>query len=177
MGNAVIKLANILCFNFLIVFAYLSLVEININIFTQMVNLTFSSSFAATGAFFSALFLGLEIVILILFFFKSKEELTKPEWMQNHSYSALHYLIRTNFKSLTKYFFFCCSIKKILFALIIVVFYDSPSNAILGFSILQAIFLCFSIYLEPYQKRYLRIHFYICESLKLFFFFSLINFV
>lgn len=97
--------------------------------------------------------------------------------MQNHSYSALHYLIRTNFKSATKYFFFFSAIKKILFALIIVVFYDSPSSAILGFTSLQIIFLCLSIYLEPHQKRYIRIHFYLCETLKLFLFISLINFV
>lgn len=67
--------------------------------------------------------------------------------MQDYSYSALHYLIRTNYKSLTKYFFFWTAIKKILFALIIVAFYNSPSDAIIGYSALQVIFLCLSIYL------------------------------
>jgi hypothetical protein len=40
------------------------LIEININVFTQIGNLTFSSGFAATGAFFSALFLAIECVVL-----------------------------------------------------------------------------------------------------------------
>jgi len=53
------KLYNILWFNLLIVFFYFSIIEMNINIFTQISNLTFSSSFATTGAFFSALFLSL----------------------------------------------------------------------------------------------------------------------
>ena len=164
-------------FNFMIVFFSLSLLEINVNVFTQISNLTFSSSFAATGAFFSAIFMALELVLLILLFIKTQQEVTKPTWMQDHSYSATHYLIRTNYKSMTKYFFFSNSIKKILLALLIVVFYDNPSNAILSFSVVQCIFLCFSIYCEPFEKRYIRIHFYICETLKLFFFVSLINFV
>jgi hypothetical protein len=48
-----------LWFNLLIVFFYFSLVELNINIFTQVSNLTFSSSFATVGPFFSAVFLAL----------------------------------------------------------------------------------------------------------------------
>ena len=97
--------------------------------------------------------------------------------MQDHSYTAVLYLIRTNFKSFSKYFFFWSSIKKILFALIIAACYDNPGNAILGFSTLQMIYLCFSLYVEPFEKRYLRLHFYTCEILKLFLFISLINFV
>jgi hypothetical protein len=65
-------------FNILIVFFYFSLIEININIFTQIANLTFSSSFANTGTFFSAVFLAGEIVILLLLFLKAKEEMIKP---------------------------------------------------------------------------------------------------
>jgi len=53
------KLYNMLWFNLLIVFFYFSIIEMNINIFTQIANLTFSSSFATVGAFFSALFLAL----------------------------------------------------------------------------------------------------------------------
>ena len=66
------KIYNMMWFNILIVFFYFSLIEININIFTQIANLTFSSSFANTGAFFSAAFLAAEIVILLLLFLKAK---------------------------------------------------------------------------------------------------------
>ena len=97
--------------------------------------------------------------------------------MQDHSYTAIVYLIRTNYKSLSKYFFFFSTAKKIFFALLIVAYYDQPQKAIQAFSILQMIFVCFSLYIEPFEKRYLRIHFYTCELLKLFFFLSLINFV
>lgn len=34
-----------------------------------------------------------------------------------------------------------------------------------------------SMYIEPFEKRHLRIHFYFCEVLKLFLFLSLVNFV
>ena len=54
-------------------FFYFSLIELNINIFTQIGNLTFSSSFAATGAFFSALFLSLEIFLLFVLLLKTRE--------------------------------------------------------------------------------------------------------
>ncbi len=62
----------------MITFFYLSLVEINVNVFTQMGNLTFSSSFAATGAFFSAIFIAIEIIVMVLLFIKYREELMKP---------------------------------------------------------------------------------------------------
>lgn len=55
--RVVSKLYNMVWVNFLIVFFYFSLIEININVFTQISNLTFSSNFATTGAFFSAVFL------------------------------------------------------------------------------------------------------------------------
>lgn len=67
------KVNNMLWFNALIVFFYFSLIEININIFTQIANLTFSSSFATTGAIFSAIFLAAEVVLLLLLFLKAKE--------------------------------------------------------------------------------------------------------
>lgn len=50
---------NILWYNFALEFFYFSVIEININIFTQIGNLTFSSPFATAGAFFSAVFLAL----------------------------------------------------------------------------------------------------------------------
>jgi hypothetical protein len=72
------RLYNILWFNFLIIFFYFSLIEININIFTQVSNLTFSSPFATAGAFCSALFLALEVTLLVLLLLKAKEEMIKP---------------------------------------------------------------------------------------------------
>ena len=68
----VIKFHNFMWLNFVITFFYLSLVEININVFSQIANLTFSSPFAATGAFFSAVFLAIEVIALILLFLKCK---------------------------------------------------------------------------------------------------------
>ena len=53
------KVYNICWLNFFIVFFYLSLIELNINIFAQVTNLTFSSGFAAFGALSSAFFMGL----------------------------------------------------------------------------------------------------------------------
>ena len=97
--------------------------------------------------------------------------------MYDHSYSALLYLLRTNYKLPSKYFFFYQALKKILFALVITACYDNPPDAILGLSVIQIIFLCTSMYFEPFEKRYIRIHFYICESCKLFLSVSLINFV
>jgi hypothetical protein len=71
--SIVSKLYNMTWFNVLIVFFYFSLIEININVFTQVANLTFSSSFATTGSFFSALFLAGEVVLLALLFLKARE--------------------------------------------------------------------------------------------------------
>lgn len=169
-------LFNIIWFNFFLVFFYLSLIEININIFTQIANLTFSSSFAAAGAYFSALFMALEIVLLILLAFKIKEETVKPEWMRDYSYCAPIYLIRTNYKTITKYFWFFSCLKKILIALMITVFYHESNNAILGVASVQLSFLAFSIYCEPFERRHFRIHLYLMELFKLFTFLSLINF-
>ena len=53
------RLNNSLWLHFYITFFYFSLIEINLNVFTQIANLTFSSSFAAAGAYFSAVFLAL----------------------------------------------------------------------------------------------------------------------
>lgn len=112
-----------------------------------MFNLTFSSDFAAAGAFFSAWSLATEIIVVVLLVLKCREEMMKPEWMQDQSYSALHYLIRTNYKTATKYFFFVSCSKKIIFAFIVVVFYDSPDSSIVGLTSVQIIFLCLSVYL------------------------------
>lgn len=132
--------------NFFIIFFYLSLIEININIFTQIGNLTFSSGFAATGAFFSALFLAIELVVLVLLALKIREETIKPEWMRDYTYTAALYLIRTNYKTVTKYFWFFACIKKILLAIMITTMYDSPSSAIIAISSVQIIFICFAVY-------------------------------
>jgi hypothetical protein len=140
------KLYNILWFNFFIIFFYFSIIEMNINIFTQVANLTFSSPFATAGAFFSALFLALEITILVLLFLKAKEEMIKPEWMRDYSFTPTIYLIRTNYKSITKYFWFFSCIKKVLIALVITVFYDTPLNAIIGVSTVHAMYLGLAIY-------------------------------
>ena len=133
-------------FNVLIVFFYFSLIEININIFTQIANLTFSSSFANIGAFFSAAFLAGEIVVLLLLFLKAKEEMIKPQWMRDYSFTATIYLIRTNFKTITKYFWFISCIKKILLALVITTLYNNPEQAIVGVCTVHTIYLCIAIY-------------------------------
>jgi hypothetical protein len=170
------KLYNMLWFNVLIVFFYFSLIEININVFTQIANLTFSSSFATTGAFFSALFLAGEIVLLILLFLKAKEEMIKPEWMRDYSFTPTIYLVRTNFKSITKYFWFFSCLKKILLAMMITVFYKTPLSAIIAVCSVHTAYLALSIYCEPFERRYIRAHFYLTEGAKLFLFLSLINF-
>lgn len=139
-----------LWFNILISFFYFSLIEININIFTQIANLTFSSSFATTGAFFSAVFLALEVVVLLLLFLKAKEEMIKPEWMRDYSFTATIYLLRTNFKTITKYFWFISCIKKILLAMMITVFYKDPLAAIVGVCSVHIIYLALAIYCEPF---------------------------
>ncbi len=46
--------------------------------------------------------------------------------MQDHSYTAVVYLLRTNYKPLSKYFFFWSSAKKIFFAIIVVAYYEQP---------------------------------------------------
>ena len=130
----------------LIVFFYFSLIEININIFTQIANLTFSSAFATSGAFLSAFFLAAEIMILVLLLLKAKEELIKPEWMRDSSYTATTYLIRTNYKTLTKYFWFISCFKKMLLALAITVLYDQPLYSIIAVCCIHATYLSVAIY-------------------------------
>ena len=130
----------------MIIFFYFSIIEININIFTQINNLTFSSSFATTGAFFSALFFALEITLLLLLFLKAREEMIKPEWMRDHSFTPTIYLIRTNYKSVTKYFWFFSCLKKILLALMLTIFYENPLSAIIGVSSVHASYLALAIY-------------------------------
>jgi hypothetical protein len=170
------RLYNILWFNFLIIFFYFSIIEININIFTQVANLTFSSPFATTGAFFSALFLALEVTLLVLLFLKAKEEMIKPEWMRDYSFTPTIYLIRTNYKSVTKYFWFFSCLKKALIALVITVAYDDPVTAIVGVSTVHAAYLGLAIYCEPFERKYIRVHFYLTEAMKMFMFLSLLNF-
>lgn len=170
------KLYNILWFNFLIVFFYFSIIEMNINIFTQIANLTFSSPFATAGAFFSALFFALEITILVMLFLKAKEEMIKPEWMRDYSFTPTIYLVRTNYKTVTKYFWFFTCIKKMLLALMVTVLYDNPLAAIVGVSSVHALYISLAIYCEPFDRKYVRIHFYLTEAMKMFMFLSLVNF-
>ena len=66
--------------------------------------------------------------------------------MRDTTYTAPINLIRTNYKSITKYFWFFCCIKKILIALMITVLYDDSSDAILGVSAVEGAFICFAIY-------------------------------
>jgi len=174
--SVVSKVYNMMWFNILIVFFYFSLIEININIFTQIANLTFSSPFANTGAFFSAAFLAGEVVLLLLLFLKAKEEMIKPEWMRDYSFTATIYLIRTNFKTITKYFWFISCLKKILLALMITSLYGNPGQAIVGVCAVHTIYLSIAIYCEPFERKYIRAHFYITESAKLFMFLGLIDF-
>jgi len=140
------KVHNILWFNLLIVFFYFSIIEININIFTQIGNLTFSSSFATAGAFFSASFLAGEIVLLVLLFLKAKEEMVKPEWMRDNSYTPTTYLIRTNYKTVTKYFWFISCLKKVLLAMMITLFYSDPFASIVAVCCVHTSYLALAIY-------------------------------
>lgn len=70
----------------------------------------------------------------------------KPEWMRDHSFTPIVYLIRTNFKSMTKYFWFFSCIKKILLGLMLTIFYDNPLNAIVGVSAVHISYLSLAIY-------------------------------
>lgn len=140
------KLYNILWFNFLIIFFYFSLIEMNINIFTQVANLTFSSAFATAGTFFSALFLALEITLVVLLLLKAKEEMIKPEWMRDYSFTPTIYLIRTNYKTVTKYFWFFSCLKKMLIALVMTVFYETPVSAIVAVCTVHTAYLGLAIY-------------------------------
>jgi hypothetical protein len=66
--------------------------------------------------------------------------------MRDYTYTATIYMIRTNYKTATKYFWFFCCIKKILLALMITSMYSDPSAAIIGISSVQIVFLCFAVY-------------------------------
>jgi hypothetical protein len=165
-----------LWFNLLIVFFYFSLIEFNINIFTQIANLTFSSNFATVGAFFSALFLAVEVTALVMLFLKAKEEMIKPEWMRDYSYTPTIYLIRTNYKTITKYFWFITCIKKILLAMMVTILYENPLAAIVGVASVHALYISVAIYCEPFERKYIRVHFYLTEAMKMFMFLSLVTF-
>jgi hypothetical protein len=115
-------------------------------------------------------------VVLGLLVLKIREETIKPEWMRDYTYTATIYMVRTNYKTATKYFWFFCCVKKILLALMVTVMYADPTNAILGISCVQIAFLCFAVYCEPHERRYIRIHYYATEGMKLFIYVCLINF-
>ena len=101
---------------------------------------------AAFGALSSAVFMGLQLVILVLLAMKVKEESVKPEWMRDTTYSAPINLIRMNYKTISKYFWFFCCIKKILIALMITIFYDQSNHAILAVSAVEGAIICFAVY-------------------------------
>ena len=66
--------------------------------------------------------------------------------MRDYSFTATIYLIRTNFKTITKYFLFISCIKKILLALVITTLYNNPEQAIVGVCTVHTIYLCIAIY-------------------------------
>jgi len=70
----------------------------------------------------------------------------KPTWMRDHTYTAPIYLIRTNYKTLTKYFFFFSCLKKVLLAMMITVLYENPVGSIIGLSSVELAYLCFAMY-------------------------------
>lgn len=140
------RFSSIFWLTFPIHFFYFSLIQLNVNIFTQIGNLTFSSAFAAAGAFFSAAFLALEVVLIFILFLKTREECIKPEWMRDFTYSPCFYLIRTNYKTVTKYFWFISCIKKIFFALFLTIYYSDPVAAIIAVSSVQALYILVAIY-------------------------------
>lgn len=66
--------------------------------------------------------------------------------MRDYSYTAPIYMIRTNYKTVTKYFWFGCCVKKILLAIMVTTLYSSPDSAILGICSVQVVFICFAVY-------------------------------
>ena len=66
--------------------------------------------------------------------------------MRDYTYTAPIYLVKTNYKTITKYFWFFSCIKKILIALMITVFYEDASSAMIAISAVEATFICFSVY-------------------------------
>lgn len=100
----------------------------------------------------------------------------KPEWMRDYSFTPTIYLIRTNYKTITKYFWFITCLKKILLAMMVTVLYDNPLSAIIAISAVHAIYICLAIYCEPFERKYIRVHFYLTEAMKMFMFLSLVTF-
>ena len=66
--------------------------------------------------------------------------------MRDYSYTASIYLIRTNYKTITKYFWFISCIKKILLALVITTLYGNPEQAIVGICTVHTVYLSIAIY-------------------------------
>jgi hypothetical protein len=54
--------------------------------------------------------------------------------------------------------------------------YNNPVGAIVAVSCVHATYLSIAIYCEPYERKYIRVHFYLTEAAKMFMFISLINF-
>jgi len=66
--------------------------------------------------------------------------------MRDYSFTPTIYLVRTNYKTITKYFWFITCIKKMMLALMVTALYDDPLKAIIGVSSVHAIFLSIAIY-------------------------------
>ena len=81
--------------------------------------------------------------------------------MRDYSFTPTIYLIRTNYKSITKYFWFFSCLKKILIALVITAYYEEPLNSIIAVSTIHALYLSLAIYCEPFERKYIRVHFYL----------------
>lgn len=96
--------------------------------------------------------------------------------MRDYAYTPTMYLVRTNYKTITKYFWFISVVKKILLAMMITLLYDDPLSSIIGVSTVHAVYLCLAIYCEPFERKYIRVHFYLTEAMKMFMFLSLIDF-
>lgn len=96
--------------------------------------------------------------------------------MRDYSFTPTIYLIRTNYKSITKYFWFFSCLKKILIALVITTYYEEPLNSIVAVSTIHALYLSLAIYCEPFERKYIRVHFYLTEAMKMFMFLSMVNF-
>jgi hypothetical protein len=54
--------------------------------------------------------------------------------------------MKTNYKTLTKYFFFFSCLKKVFLAMMITVLYSDPAGSIVGLSAVELIYICIAIY-------------------------------
>jgi hypothetical protein len=67
-------------------------------------------------------------------------------------------------------------VKKVLLGLMLTVQYQSPEYAIVGVCVVHACYISIAVYCEPFERKYVRAHFYFTEAMKLFLFMGLIDF-